>query len=170
MLSHLKNKISSNLSRTTINNFNKKTLNADELPLIDNRQTNLFLQAFLTCTTCPFHHYLSQYVEIVLQKTQLNSRLLPFHDGNIQNIRGCSVHAGTSIVSKNKSQLLSKLPLLWGFTSGFFLMQVNSIYLYFLCQQIIWYIRKHYNHEKQKFTAFYPKIIHVLIKYGGLFR
>lgn len=168
MLSHLKNKISSNLSRTTINNFNKKTLNADELSLIDNRQTNLFLQAFLTCTTCPFHHYLSQYVEIVLQKTQLNSRLLHFHDG-IFITSEVALYRYT-IVSKNKSQLLSKLPLLWGFTSGFFLMQVNSIYLYFLCQQIIWYIRKHYNHEKQKFTAFYPKIIHVLIKYGGLFR
>lgn len=167
MLSHLKNKISSNLSRTTINNFNKKTLNADELSLIDNRQTNLFLQAFLTCTTCPFHHYLSQYVEIVLQKTQLNSRLLPFHDGNIYNIRGCSVQVHQLYPKKSAA---FKIAIALGFHFRVFLMQVNSIYLNFLCQQIIWYIRKHYNHEKQKFTAFYPKIIHVLIKYGGLFR
>lgn len=169
MLSHLKNKISSNLSRTTINNFNKKTLNADELSLIDNRQTNLFLQAFLTCTTCPFHHYLSQYVEIVLQKTQLNSRLLPFHDGNIYNIRGCSVQVH-QLYPKIKVSCFQNCHCFGVSLQGFFLMQVNSIYLYFLCQQIIWYIRKHYNNEKQKFTAFYPKIIHVLIKYGGLFR
>lgn len=168
MLSHLKNKISSNLSRTTINNFNKKTLNADELSLIDNRQTNLFLQAFLTCTTCPFHHYLSQYVEIVLQKTQLNSRLLPFHDGIIITSE-VALYRYINCIQKQKSAAF-KIAIALGFHFRVFLMQVNSIYLYFLCQQIIWYIRKHYNHEKQKFTAFYPKIIHVLIKYGGLFR